>query len=63
MFQYQDSGIALSVSFHSYGRMWMYPWGYTDGHTGFPWDCVHTEDYDDLVIALGIKGFSLENAF
>ncbi len=38
------------VSVHSYGRYWLFPYGYTENHAGgIPDNCVLTEDHDDLV--------------
>lgn len=34
------------VTFHSYGRMWMHPWGHTVNHAGF--QCVRADDHDDM---------------
>ena len=37
--------IFLAISFHTYGNMWMHPWGWEDDDN----NCAHAEDHDDMV--------------
>ena len=35
------------ITFHSYGYMWMHPWGNTVNNAGFT--CERADDHDDMV--------------
>ncbi len=49
----QDAVLALAdrmlafVTFHSYGYMWMFPWGFTVNHQGYR--CERADDHNDMV--------------
>jgi len=40
------------LTIHSYGNMWLFPWGYTVDHAGEV--CQRSSDHDDMVRALAM---------
>ncbi len=43
----QSQGVKLWLTFHTYGRMILFPWGGTVDHNGY--ECNLSDDYADMV--------------
>jgi hypothetical protein len=55
------SSLVAITTIHSYGYMWMFPWGNTVNYNGFT--CERTDDYDELMRVAVLAANAVEDTF